>query len=122
MGENGLNHAHRSRFARSLRESLREWATHTERGVELQMPVARYFLLVGGAPLLLLLVTGVFLPSLPAIERAEAPRATIRIHSEMKPPERVVFDTSMPTVAACNGPCGGRARRATPRIRRRCLG
>jgi len=68
------------------------------------MPVTRYFLLVGGALLLLLLVTGVWLPSLPAIERAEAPRATIRIHSGMKLPERVVFDTSTPTVTAAMAP------------------
>ena len=68
------------------------------------MPVARYFLFVGGALLLLLLVTGVCLPSLPAIERAEAPRATIRIHSGMKLPERVVFDTSTPTVTAAMAP------------------
>ena len=60
------------------------------------MPLARYFLLVGGALLLVLLVAGVCLPSLPVAERVEAPRTTIRILSEMKLPERVVFDTSMP--------------------------
>ena len=68
------------------------------------MPVARYFLFVGGALLSLLLVSGVFLPQLPAVERAEAPRATIRIHSGMKLPERVVFDTSTPTVTAAMAP------------------
>ena len=62
------------------------------------MPLTRYFLLVGGALLLLLLVAGACLPSLPVVERVEATRATIRIHSEMKLPERVVFDTSTPTV------------------------
>jgi uncharacterized membrane protein len=63
------------------------------------MPLARYFLLVGGALLLVFLVAGAWLPSLPAVERVEAQRATIRIHSEKKLPERVVFDTSAPTVA-----------------------
>ena len=62
------------------------------------MPLGRYFLLVGGALLLLLLVTGVFLPSPPAVEQVETRRAKIRIHSDKKLPERVVFDTSMPAV------------------------
>ena len=62
------------------------------------MPLARYFLLVGGALLLVFLVAGAWLPSLPAGARVEAQRATIRIHSEKKLPERVVFDTSMPAV------------------------
>ena len=62
------------------------------------MPLARYFLLVGGALLAVLLLAGGFLPSLPAVERAETQRTTIRIHSEMKLPDRVVFDTSAPTV------------------------
>jgi hypothetical protein len=62
------------------------------------MPLARYFLLVGGALLLAFLVAGACLPSLPAVEQVDAQRATIRIHSEMKLPERVVFDTSAPTV------------------------
>ena len=63
------------------------------------MPLARYFFLVGGALFVLLLVAGAYLPSLPVAERVEAPRTTIRILSEMKLPERVVFDTSMPTPA-----------------------
>ena len=61
------------------------------------MPLARYFLLVGGALLAGLLLAGAFLPSQPVIERAEAQR-TIRIHSEMKLPDRIVFDTSQPAL------------------------
>ena len=61
------------------------------------MPLARYFLLVGGALLAMLLAAGAFLSSQPVIERVEAQR-TIRIHSEMKLPERIVFDTSQPTL------------------------
>ena len=68
------------------------------------MPLARYFLLVGGALLVVLLVTGAWLPSLPVVEQAETPRAKIRIHTEMKLPERVVFDTSMPAVTHPLGP------------------
>jgi hypothetical protein len=60
------------------------------------MPLARYFLLVGGALLLALFGAGAFLPSLPAVEHAESHRSEIRIHSAMKLPERVVFDTSVP--------------------------
>ena len=62
------------------------------------MPLARYFLLVGGALLVVLLVAGAWLPSLPVVELVETQRTKIRIHTEMKPPERVVFDTSMPAV------------------------
>ena len=60
------------------------------------MPLARYFLLVGGALLVVLLVAGACLPSLPVVEQVETQRTKIRIHTEMKLPERVVFDTSMP--------------------------
>src|SRR6187431_3491079 len=62
------------------------------------MPLARYFLLVGGALLVVLLVAGAWLPSLPVVEQVETQRTKIRIHTEMKLPERVVLDTSMAVV------------------------
>jgi hypothetical protein len=66
------------------------------------MPVARYFLFVGAALLALLFVVGSVLPSMPAVETtntaAELP--AIRIHSDRKWPQRVVFDTSAPTIVA----------------------
>lgn len=62
------------------------------------MPLARYFLLVGGALLAVLLVAGALLPPLPVVDHADSQRTTIRIHSEMKLPERVVFDTSTAAV------------------------
>ena len=68
------------------------------------MPLARYFLLVGGALLVVLLVAGAWLPSLPVLERVETQRMKIRIHAEMKLPDRVVFDTSMPAVTHPLGP------------------
>ena len=68
------------------------------------MPLARYFLLVGGALLVVLLVAGACLPSAPVVEQVETQRTKIRIHTEMKPPERVVFDTSMPAVTRPLGP------------------
>ena len=68
------------------------------------MPLARYFLLVGGALLVVLLVAGAWLPLLPVVEQAETQRPKIRILTEMKLPERVVFDTSMPAVTRPLGP------------------
>ena len=65
------------------------------------MPVARYFLLVGGVLLALLFLSNEVLPQLPVAERvAEAGpnKSVIRIHSDQKWPERVVFDTNMPTI------------------------
>ena len=60
------------------------------------MPVLRYFLLVGGALLTLLLVANALLPELPATGSvaSSADPPVIRIHSDRKWPERVVFDTS----------------------------
>ena len=68
------------------------------------MPLGRYFLLMGGALLMVLLVAGAYMPSPPVVEQAETPRAKIRILTEMKRPERVVFDTSMPAVTRSLGP------------------
>ena len=62
------------------------------------MPLGRYFLLMGGALLMVLLVAGAYLPSLPVVEQVETRQPKIRIHSDKKLPERVVFDTSMPAV------------------------
>ena len=65
------------------------------------MPVARYFLLVGGVLLALLFLSNEVLPQLPVAERvAEAGpnKSVIRISSDRKWPERVVFDTNMPTI------------------------
>ncbi len=64
------------------------------------MPVARYFMYVGGALLALLSISGAFLPKSPVVDRTDsaAELPAIRIHSDRKWPERVVFDTSIPTV------------------------
>jgi len=64
------------------------------------MPVVRYFLFVGGVLLALLFVSDAYLPKLPAAESANANRPVIRIHTDRKWPERVVFDTSHPTIVA----------------------
>ena len=64
------------------------------------MPLGRYFLFVGGILLALLLVSHAFLPEIPLADRADTAvdKSTIRIHSDRKWPERVVYDTSIPTI------------------------
>src|SRR4029077_14047408 len=62
------------------------------------MPLARYFLYVGGALLALLFISDPYLPKLPAADRGNFRSAIIHIHSDQKWPERIVYDTSLPTV------------------------
>jgi len=64
------------------------------------MPLARYFLFVGGVLLALLFVADAYLPQMPVAESENAgfDPASIRIHSDRKWPERVVFDTSHPVI------------------------
>jgi hypothetical protein len=65
------------------------------------VPIARYFMVVGSALMVLLLIAGWSLPepaSLP--DRPEIiNRTIIRIRSAHKWPEKVVLDTSQPTIA-----------------------
>jgi hypothetical protein len=62
------------------------------------MPLARYFFLVGGVLLALLFAVDAVVPKLPVPDRADTDLPVIRIHSDRKWPERVVFDTSLPTI------------------------
>jgi hypothetical protein len=62
------------------------------------MPLARYFSFVGGVLLALLLVLDAYLPKFPVADRANANLPVIRIHSDRKLPEPVVYDTSLPTI------------------------
>jgi hypothetical protein len=65
------------------------------------MPVARYFMYVGGALLALLFLIDVYVPSQAVVASHAAPsidRNVVRIHSDQKLPERVVYDTSLPTI------------------------
>jgi hypothetical protein len=68
------------------------------RKMECGMPLARYFLYVGGALLALLFVFDPYLPKLPAAAFGKSPSTTIHIHSDHKWPERIVYDTSLSTV------------------------
>ena len=65
------------------------------------VPIARYFMVVGSALAVLLLIAGWSLPVPPASfpDRPEIiERAAIRIRSERKWPEKVVLDTNQPTM------------------------
>ena len=64
------------------------------------MPLLAYLWKVGAALLLLLFVADYCLPRSPISEQALADRPTIRIHSDRKWPERIVFDTRSPTIVA----------------------
>jgi hypothetical protein len=67
------------------------------------MPIFRYFLFVGGALLALLFAANYVLPTSPvtqAIATASNEQPLIRIRSDRHLPERVVLDTSQPTLAA----------------------
>ena len=65
------------------------------------MPLMRYFVYVGGALLALLFIADACLPPLPVAKasRSAADLSVILIHSDPKWPERVVFDTTRPTIA-----------------------
>jgi hypothetical protein len=67
------------------------------------MPLMRYFLYVGAALLVLLFAAGEAFPTLPGTLAAQgtdtaADVPMIRIHTDRKWPERVVLDTSAPTI------------------------
>ena len=65
------------------------------------MPVARYFLFVGGVLLALLLAIDSLVPQQAIVTSQAAPsvnKTVVRIRSDQKLPERVVYDTSLPTI------------------------
>ncbi len=65
------------------------------------MPLLRYFLCVGAALFTLLLAVNAVLPSPPSGDgvNSSSELPVIRIHSDRKGPEAVVFDTNRPSVA-----------------------
>jgi hypothetical protein len=64
------------------------------------MPLARYFLFVGGTLLALLLALNAYMrsPEAASANAAEVFRPVVRIHSTQKLPERIIIDTSIPTI------------------------
>jgi hypothetical protein len=66
------------------------------------VPIARYFMFVGCTLVALLFIAGWCLPTPPAMfadQSAATDRAVIRIRSAHKWPEKIVLDTSQPTIA-----------------------
>jgi hypothetical protein len=64
------------------------------------MPVARYFLFVGGTLLALLFALDAFVPQQTVLAGNAATsinKTVVRIRSDRKLPERIVYDTSLPT-------------------------
>jgi hypothetical protein len=66
--------------------------------MERRMPLARYCCYVGGVLLALLFIADAYLPKLPVARWADKVSYSIRVHSDQKWPERVVYDTSFPTI------------------------
>ena len=62
------------------------------------MPLARYFLYVGGVLFTLVFILDACLTKLAVSERSPVNSPVIRIHSDRKWPERIVFDTALPTI------------------------
>jgi hypothetical protein len=66
------------------------------------MPLLRYFVFVGGALLALLFVCDAVLPQVPLpgnLTSSGSDLPAIRIRSDRKWPDRVVFDTTIPSIA-----------------------
>ena len=65
------------------------------------MPVARYFLFIGGILLALIFAIDGFSPPQAVVASRAASsvdKTVVRIRSDQKLPERVVYDTSLPTI------------------------
>jgi hypothetical protein len=71
---------------------------HCSKGRSNEMPFAQYFFFAGGVLLTLLLISDAYLPKLPVTDRANPDLPVIRIHSDRKWPERVVYNTNLPTI------------------------
>ena len=66
--------------------------------MEQRMPLRQYFSCVGGVLLAVLFILDAYFPKPPVVKKAQANLPVIRIHSDRKWPERVVYDTSLPTI------------------------
>ena len=74
------------------------------------MPIGRYIAWVGASLLALLFVADWYLPKpLPEPTGNEINRPVIRIASVQQPPERIIIDTSQPTIVPPPTPVGDAA-------------
>jgi len=62
------------------------------------MPLVRYFSFVGGVLFALLFILDACFPELPALAKAKVYPPVIRIYSDRKWPDRIVYDTTLPTI------------------------
>ena len=85
-------------------------------GVEQRMPLMRYFVWVGSALLALLFIGDACLPKLPAAGKTDALPPGIRIYSDQKWPERIVYDTSTPMLKSAPSTIPDAAGSAQPTI------
>ena len=65
------------------------------------MPWVRYFVFIGGALIAFLFISDAYAPKEAVTngQVSDAERATLRIRSDQKWPERIVIDTSQPTIS-----------------------
>jgi hypothetical protein len=85
------------------------------------MPVGRYFIFVGSILFALLLFADWYFPGSAVASRADVDRSILRIKSDHRWPERIVIDTSQPTIVppavlAENPPAARASRQAFARI------
>jgi hypothetical protein len=78
----------------------RDFGRSKKRGGYYQVPLGRYFFFVGSLLLAMLFVADLYLPDSPQsfVREAYANKSIIRIKSAHKWPERIVIDTSLPTI------------------------
>ena len=62
------------------------------------MPVGRYFIFIGSILFALLLWADWYFPDSAVASRADIDRSVLRIKSDHRWPERIVIDTSQPTI------------------------
>ena len=81
-----------------------------------KMPIVRYIAFVGSLLVAIMFFADWYLTMAPtqSVTSPEADKPIIRIKSDRKWPERIVFDTSAPTIVPQKSPGGMRREPATP--------
>jgi hypothetical protein len=80
------------------------------------MPLMRYCVFVSSVLLALLFIADAYLPKLPTAGKTAALPPGIRIYSDQKWPERIVYDTSVTMVRSAPAANSGAADSAPPTI------
>jgi hypothetical protein len=81
------------------------------------MPVGRYFIFVGGVLLTLLFVADWYMPRLPLDPARDDVDRGIRVQSRHRWPERIVIDTSLPTIVPASAMAADLPPAAPPQAR-----